>query len=152
VQVVTPVGPPPPLSPGRDVSEQAAVAAYFQAVEQLQPGSLGDPEAMAQKVLGGLAKGDASGFDDMVKQTQSARHRLAALAPPLPCASYHLNSLASLDAGLDLLRGLKKAMASPELDAQTINLLERAQSLKARSEALQAQEKSLRQRFGLMKS
>lgn len=136
----------------QDGSERAAVAAYFQTVEQLQPGSMGDPEAMARNVLGGLAKGDSSGFDDLIKQAQLARHRLAAVAPPLPCAGYHLNSIACLDAGLDLMRGLKKAMASSDLDPSTLNLMDRAQAIKARTEALQEQEKALKQRYGLLKS
>ena len=127
------------------------MAAYFQAVENIQPGSNGDPETMAQQVVAGLGKGDTSGFDGMIQQAQVARNRLSAITPPQPCTAYHRESLASLDASLDLMRDMKKALSSPEQDSSVLKIAERANALKTRTEALQLQEKSLKQRFGLMK-
>ncbi len=139
-------GPPIPLGdPAR-----VAVAAYFLALETIQPGSSGDPETMAQQVVAGLGKGDTSGFDAMIQQAQAAKDRLSAIAPPPPCAAYHRESLASLEAGLGLMRAMKRALSSPEQDMQMSNLTDQANALKARSEALQRHEKALRERFGLM--
>lgn len=143
---VLPIALIPPSGP-----ERAAVAAYFQTVENIQPGSSGDPESTARQVVTGLSKGDTSGFDGMIQQAQVARNRLSAITPPQPCAAYHRESLESLDAGLDLMRDMKKDLSSPGQEASAINLAERANALKARTEALQLQEKSLKQRFGLMK-
>ena len=143
---VLPITLIPPSGP-----ERAAVAAYFQTVENIQPGSSGDPESMARQVVAGLSKGDTSGFDGMIQQAQVARNRLSAITPPQPCAAYHRESLESLDVGLDLMRDMKKDLSSPGQEASAINLAERANALKARTEALQLQEKALKQRFGLMK-
>ncbi len=131
---------------------RAAVAAYFKAVEYMQPASQGgNPESMAQEVVAGLGKGDMSGFDDMIKQAQETRRRLSGIAPPQPCTAYHRESLASLDAGLDLMKAMQKALSSSGQESQVLNLADQANALKARSEALQLQEKTLKQRYGLMK-
>jgi hypothetical protein len=128
-------------------STRAAVAAYLQTVQNIQPEASGDPEAMAQRVVMGLGKGDTSGFDGMIQQAQTARSRLSAITPPQPCAAYHKESLASLDAGLDLMHTMKKALSSPESGTQLLDLADRANALKVRSEALQLQEKALKQRY-----
>lgn len=132
-------------------STSASVAAYFQAAENSQPSSNGDPESIARQVLAGLSKGDMSGFDGMIQQTHESRSRLSMLVPPQPCAAYHRESLASLDAGLDMMRAMKKALSSPGQDAQLMDLAGQANALKARADALQLQEKALKQRYGLMK-
>lgn len=136
----------PPGDPAR-----ASVAAYFQAVEAIQPASSGDPETMAQQVMAGLGKGDMSGFDGMIQQAKAMRNRLSTIMPPQPCAAYHRESLASLDAGLDLMRDMKQALSTPGQDDAAIQLADRANALKARTDALQLQEHALKQRFGLMK-
>jgi len=137
---------PSPNDPAR-----AAVAAYFQTVEAIQPGLSGDPETMAQQVVAGLGKGDTSGFDEMIQQAQVARKRLSLIAPPQPCIAYHRDSLASLDAGLDMMQVMKKAFSSSDQETSMLDLTDRANALKARSEALQLQEKALKQRYGLTK-
>lgn len=156
--VMQPVPPGPPAPSAPQVSgpsfplvepARAAVAAYFQAVENIQPGSGGDPETMAQQIVAGLGKGDMTGFDGMIQQAQAARDRLSAITPPQPCAAYHRESLASLGEGLELMRALKKAISSAEPDSPVLSLADRANALKVRSEALQRQEKALKQRFGL---
>ena len=130
---------------------RAAVAAYFQAVDNLQPEASGDPETIAQQTLAGLGKGDMSGFDRMIQQTQTARSRLSAISAPPPCAAYHRESLASLDAGLDLMQTMRTALSSSGQAASLTDLTDRANALKARSEALQDKEKVLKQRYGLLK-
>ena len=133
---------PPASDPAR-----AAVAAYFQALEHLQPEVAGDPTALAQQILADLARGDSSGFEGMIRKAESARDRLAAIVPPAPCAEHHRESLACMEASLALTRGLRKALSSP--DALPRDFADRASALKARTEALQRQEKALKERFGL---
>jgi len=142
---------PSGIAPPHNDSGHSSVAAYFQAVEAMQPKSTGDPETMAQQVVAGLGKGDTSGFDEMIQQAQEARNRLSSIVPPQPCGAYHRESLESLDAGLDLMREMKKALSSPEQESSMLNLADRANALKARSEGLQLQEKALKRRYGLMK-
>lgn len=145
--------PPPQAQPTRgseaEASARGPVAAYFRAVENLQPGALGDPEAMAQQVVEGLAKGDTSGLDAMIQRAQAARTRMAGLAPPAPCAEYHRSSLASLDEGLEVMRAMKASLSGGGDSSQLTALAERANGLKARSEAVQRMEQALKQRFGV---
>jgi hypothetical protein len=122
------------------------VAAYFRAVEQIQPQQSGSPDAVAQQLVAGFAKGDTAGFDDLLRQAQATRDRMAALTPPSPCADYHRESLATLDGGLELMRGIRQAV-SGAAGTQTLDLAAAANALKARSEALQEQEKALKQRY-----
>ena len=148
-----PIGQPPPPAPpptGPDEGRQRIpVAAYFAAMDRIQPGGFGGgPEAEAQAIMGSLAKGDSSGFDGLIQQAESARASMAALLPPPPCAAYHHECLADLDEGLSLMRALKAAMASSS-DAQLPDLSARANALKTRSDALEREEQALRQRFGL---
>jgi hypothetical protein len=148
-----PLGTPAPATSGSATaatdSLRAEVGSYFQAVERIHPASGGDPEALAQQVVAGLGKGDMTGFEALIQEAQAARNRLSALTPPQPCAAYHRESLASLDAGLDLMRAMKKALSSSE--PGSLDLESQANALKARSEALQLQEKALKQRFALVK-
>lgn len=138
----------PPISPSD--ATRASVAAYFQAVEAIQPAASGDPETVAQQVLAGLGKGDMSGFESMIQQAQATRDHLSTLTPPQPCAAYHRDSLASLDAGLALMRDMKRALSSAGQDTAASNLADRANALKARTDALQLQEHALKQRYGLL--
>jgi hypothetical protein len=127
---------------------RSSVAAYFDAIDHIQPGQMsGDPESMAQGIMGGLAKGDSSAFEGMIQQAESARAHLASILPPQPCATYHRESLASLDAGLALMRSLKAAMASQSGDVQLSPLASQADSLRKRSEELQREEQALRRLY-----
>jgi hypothetical protein len=123
------------------------VAAYFHTVESLQPETGGNPEAAALQATLGLGSGDTSGIDGLIRQALDTRNRLAALAPPQPCAAYHQELLASLDEGLGLMRAIKQMVTSTDPTAQAAQLTDRANALKARSETLKSMEKSLKQRY-----
>jgi len=138
------LGAPTPADPAR-----AAVAAYFRTLETLQPEVAGEPSALAQQILADLARGDSSGFDGIIRKAEAARDRLAAVLPPAPCAEHHRESLACMEASLALTRGLRKALSSSSPDALPLDFSDRAGALKARTEALQRQEKALKERFGL---
>ena len=144
-----PAAPAPPAAvPPANHAERDAVAAYFKAVDRLQPEQKGDPESVAQQIAAGVSKGDTSGLDGMDQQARAARSRMASLTPPPSCAAFHQESLALMDAGQELMLGLKKAMATPDA-AQMGELSDRANALKARTEALRAQEAAIRRQFGL---
>ena len=133
---------PPAASPVR-----TAVIAYFKAVDAIHPEGSGDPDTVAQEVAGGLAKGDTSGIDRMLQQSEATRARLQAITPPAVCAAYHQSLLASLDDGMDMLRLITRATSSSAPSTSTSDLTDRANAMKARSEALQLQEKKLRQQY-----
>lgn len=149
-----PAGPPaeilaPPGNPDPRDPQRPAVQAYFQALDRIAPGQLaGEPQALAQEMVAGLGRGDASGFDRMVAQAEEARGRLAALQPPAPCAAFHQESLALLDENLTLLKGVKRALESRDTESSLGPLLARAQAVQARSEALERADKALRARYG----
>jgi type IV secretory pathway VirB10-like protein len=140
--------PQPPASTRSGAPVREAVAAYFHAVDQIQPGQLGgDPETLARGILGGLVKGDATGFDGLIRQTEEARANLAALTPPAPCAGYHQASLAVLADSLAMLRTVKDSLQGNGAPAADVTA--QAGRLRTRTEALQAQEQGLRRQFGL---
>ncbi|MEO8585554.1 MAG: hypothetical protein ABI584_05295 [Acidobacteriota bacterium] len=130
--------------------ERAAVAAYFDAVERIQAGAAnGDPNGIAQEMAAALANGDTSALDKMIRETEAAKTRLAAIPPPAPCAAHYRESVGSLDDALEVLRSLKAAMESSEPVAQLANVTTRATALRSRAEALQKEELALRERYGL---
>ncbi|MBK9063910.1 MAG: hypothetical protein IPL89_12060 [Acidobacteria bacterium] len=137
---------------GGDISMRAAVAAYFFAVERIQVGSMtGNAESVGQEMAAALANGDTSSLEKMIRETESARARLAALSPPAPCVAHHRESVASLDDALEVLRSLKAAMESPEPIGQLANVTTRAQALRSRAEVLQKEERAIKERYGLMR-
>lgn len=129
---------------------RAEVAAYLEAVDRVHPGEMsGGAEDLANEMAVALAKGDSSGLDDLIRQSEAARERLAALAAPASCAAHHRESLASLDEGLEVLRSLKAAMESPDPASRLADVAARATSLRSRAEALRKEEQDLRRRYGL---
>lgn len=141
-----------PPGPAASDPERGAVAAYLEAVDRIQPGQAsGDPQSVANEMAAALARGDASGLDGMIRDAEAARGRLAALAPPAPCAAHHRESLGSLDDALGMLRSLKTAMESTDPVAQLAGIANRAAKVRSRAEALQNEELALRRRYGLVR-
>ena len=125
-----------------------SVAAYLAAIDRIQPEQSGDPTEVANKVVEALGKGDTSGLDNLIRQFESAHSRLESLGTPAPCVAHHRASLASLEEGLVMLRSVKKAVAAS--DASGLTALDvQASGLRSRAGALEAEEKSLRQRYSL---
>jgi hypothetical protein len=131
-------------------AERASVAAYFDVVDHIQAGAMsGEAEGVANAMAAALAKGDTSGLDKMIRETEAAKVRLAAVAPPAPCAAHHRESLASLDDAMEVLRSLKTAMESSEPATQLASVSARATALRSRADALQKEELAVRERYGL---
>jgi hypothetical protein len=136
--------------PAPSEPERAAVRAYFAALDDLAPGQLaGDPESLARELVAGLARGDTSGFEQLIGQAEVGRRKLAGLQPPQPCAAHHRTSLADMDESLAVMRTMKKALEGAESESSLSALGLRANALRVRAEALQREEQLLRQRFGL---
>jgi hypothetical protein len=104
----------------------------------------GEAEGVANEMAAALAKGDTSGLDRMIRETEAAKERLAALTPPASCAAHHRGSLGSLDDAREILRSLKTAMESPEPAAQLPGVAARATALRSRVDVLQREEVALR--------
>jgi type IV secretory pathway VirB10-like protein len=129
---------------------RASVAAYFDTVDHIQPEAMsGEAEGVANQMAAALANGDTSGLDKMIRETEAAKERLAAVTPPAPCAVHYRESVGSLDDALDVLRSLKSAMESPEPAAQLASVATRATALRSRADVLEKEELALRQRYGL---
>ena len=129
---------------------RAAVAAYFDAVERSQVGAMsGEAESVAREMAAALTSGDTSSLDKLIRETEAAKARLAAVTPPAPCATHYRESLGSLDDALEVLRSLKTAMESPDPVVQLPNVSIRATALQSRASLLQKEEMALRERYGL---
>ena len=152
----------PPASPGMPAPAAAngpaetadpartAVASYLDTVEHLQPGRASDsPESLGNEMAAALAKGDTSGLDRTIRDTEAARQKLAAVVPPFNCSAHYRESLGSLDDALSMLRSLKAAVESPEPAARLAAVGTQAGALRTRAESLQREEAALRQRYGL---
>ncbi len=131
-------------------AERAAVEAYFDAIDRIQPTAMnGDAEGVAGGIASALANGDTSGLDGMIRDTEVAKASLAAVSPPPPCAVHHRESLGSLDDALQVLRSLKAAMESPDAAGALAAVATRGNALRSRAEALKREEGTLRDRYGL---
>ncbi|MBL8111968.1 MAG: hypothetical protein JNK60_03725 [Acidobacteria bacterium] len=142
---------PPPAARGDASVEttRAEVARYLDAVDNLGAGKIGEGEGVANEMAAALVRGDTSGLDRMIRDTEGARAKLAALVPPSVCATHHRESLGSIDDALEMLGALKTAMQSPDPAVQLASVAGRATELRTRAEAVQREEQSLRQRYGI---
>ena len=140
---------PAPIGSASD-PERAAVGAYLEALDRIRPAAIdGDAESVASSLATALASGDASGLEKLIRETEDARARLLSVAPPPACAAHHRESLGSLDDALEMLRGMKEAMASPEPATALATVAAKATALRSRAEALQREDRALRERYGV---
>ncbi len=131
-------------------AERAAVAAYFDAIDHIQPTAMnGDAEGVAGGIASALANGDTSSLDKMIRETEAAKASLAAVATPPPCAVHHRESLGSLDDALEVLRSLKAAMGGSDPSGALAAVSARGNALRTRADALKREEETLRGRYGL---
>lgn len=139
----------PELAPPADDPERAAVAAYLDAVDAIQASGLaGSPESAANEMAVALAQGDGSGLDGLVRETEEARRRLLAISPPATCTAHHRETVASFDDALAMLRALRDASDSTDPSASLSAVVAQATALRTRAEALQREDRRLRERTG----
>lgn len=132
-------------------SEREAVAAYFGQVERLESSfrSWSDPQQLAMQLVQQGAQGDRRGLDELLASARQARQALGEVAVPPPCREHHAESLALMDAAVDLLGRLGPALAGQDFSALQ-SLATAAQDLESRTKRLQALDADLRQRYGLL--
>lgn len=136
---------------GSPDQHRSAVAAYFRALDQIQPEQFsGDAQSMAQEMAAAMAKGDTSGLDKLLKQAQATKGRLTSISVPPPCAHHHRESLNSLEDGLSLLQSIKQALGNSDPGA-LMSMATQATAMKKRAEALQGEEQRLREFYGVGK-
>ena len=141
---------PDPTAPAPADPERAAVSAYLATIDRIQPAEIGgSAESAANELAMALAKGDTSGLDTMIRDTEAAKRQLAAVAPPPQCAAHYRECAGSLDDGLEMLRALRDALASPDPTSALLGVSARATGLRERAEALQREDAALRRRYGL---
>ncbi len=148
--------PQPPAAPSTphaaappvDAEEKRRVAQYFHDVDRLLDIDVDNPEASAQAMINGAAAGDTSGLDKLVQQARDAERNARALTPPAPCAAYHKKLLALLADSREMAQSLARGFQSGDLSSLT-SMLGRANSQKARQEALARDEKELKHRYGM---
>ena len=140
----------PPAAPLPEPGDGAAVQAYFMRIDALGGGvMMGDnSQDMAEKLLASAVGGDMSGFDAMIKVADSAATAARATSVPAACAHFHSELLGMIDASVKLMNGLKNAIAKNDTGALTSIALS-ANSIQSRANALAAEEKQIKARFGL---
>ena len=131
-------------------SEREAVAAYFGQVERLETSfrSWSDPQQLAMQLVQQGAQGDRRGLDELLATARQARQAMAEVSPPGPCREHHAESLALMDAAVDLLGRLGPALAGQDFNALQA-VASAGQDLEARTTRLQTLDADLRQRYGL---
>ncbi len=128
---------------------RAGVAAYFDAVDHLQPGELpADGEGFAGEVLRGALAGDASRFNAFLRQAEESRTALLRIAPPPPCREYHRQALALIDDGIAVLKTLSGALAGGDTSGLAGAAMH-AGALQGRMKELQTEEQAIRVAYGV---
>lgn len=133
--------PPAPLGPG---SEKAGVEDYFAEMKRISAGEfVNDPNAFAVELVQAATKGDTSGFDRLIKDSDEMRRAAKDVKPPASCREYHETSLKLLAESRALLVEMRDVIKSGNL-AGLSSLTPKAQALQERAQALEAQEKRIR--------
>jgi len=146
---VTPVvaasAPTPARSPEAD-----AIRSYFQQMDLLAGvNPFGDDSAAAaQQMLASAMGGDSSGFDGLTKVATDAVTKALAIVPPAACAHYHAELVKQLQDSVQMLAGIKAAMAKQDTGA-LMAVASSASSMKSRLDALASEATAIKTKYGL---
>lgn len=143
--------PAPPLATDPPGGPDATSVArdYFASVQAIQTfGPAGDTGEFANKLLVASMNGDSSGFDDLIKVMQDGSARVQAITPPACCVEYHHQLLGMLAESVEMMRGLKAAIAKNDAAALT-SLAASGSSLQTRANALDAEAKRIKKALGI---
>lgn len=150
--VLAPDSAPPP-APGpapagkKPQTEAEAVNEYFLRLAMLQKGPAGlSPQMFAERMVGDIARGDTSQFDEMVKNAESAREEAGRISPPAPCAEIHRKTLALMDDSVRLMHDFRDSLKAQNVaNLQALELA--ARRLMARTRELELMQEAIRQRY-----
>jgi hypothetical protein len=122
---------------------------YFVQMASIQSaGPTGDPMELANKLLASAAGGDASGFNALIKDVDHGIARAQQLHVPAACQEYHQRVIEMLGESGRMLRTLQSSIAHQDTDGLGA-LAASATSLQSRADALNAQARQIRARYGL---
>ncbi len=143
-------GPPARATVTAEPDERAAVASYFAQIAQVEAAvrTWGDPQQLAMQLVQQATQGNRRGLDELAATARQARETLRGVTAPPACLEHHAESLALLDAAVDLLTRLGPALAAQDFTALQA-LTDQGQALETRTKRLQAIEADLRSRYGL---
>jgi hypothetical protein len=140
----------PAVAAPADAVERDSVSRYFRDVESIQQRGKywNDPQALARSLVDQAAKGDGSGFDELLASNRRVRDDLAGVSVPAPCSEHHRVSVALIEESLGLLAQLKGSTLSHDERALTA-LATAAKSIEARAREADALAQAIKRRFGL---
>lgn len=125
-------------------SEKAEVEAYFAKMKSISSGELvQDPGAFAIELVQAATKGDTSGFDRLIKDSDAIHRSAKAVTPPASCREHHATSLELLAESRALLVEMRDAIKSGNISSLS-SMTTKAQALQERAQDLEAQEKRIR--------
>lgn len=152
----SPAGTPRPepartaASPGERDPDRAAVVSYLEAVSAIRAGEAGGPaESAANEMASALVRGDASGLDRIIRETEESQRELLAITPPAACRAHYAETRETLDESIEMLRALRQAALSAEPGPALADVARRAEALRLRAEALKREDEALRRRWGV---
>lgn len=147
VRIATPALPT--TAPAAEADPAIEVRNYFVQMASIQSaGPTGDPTEMANKLLASAASGDPSGFTALIKDVDGGIARAQQVHVPSGCQEYHQKTLELLAESGRMLRTLQSSIARQDTDGLGA-LAASATSLQTRADALTAQARQIRARYGL---
>jgi hypothetical protein len=148
--------PPAPSAPAvsantlTDAALGEAVARYFGEMEAIERQAKGrnDPQELAQRILSQATADDSSGFDELIRTSESLQRQISALIPPPPCQEHHQKTLAVIGESSAMLRRLRDAVLNRDMSALALFGSE-GQVLEQRTREVDALAASIKRRYGL---
>jgi hypothetical protein len=150
-RAAAPVATPalPTTAPAIEADPAIEVRDYFVQMASIQSaGPTGDPMELANKLLASAAGGDSSGFHALIKDVDNGIARAQQVHVPAACQEYHQRVLEMLGESGRMLRTLQSSLARQDTDGLGA-LAASATSLQSRADALNAQARQIRARYGL---
>jgi len=139
----------PTTAPAIEADPAIEVRDYFVQMASIQSaGPTGDPMELANKLLASAAGGDSSGFSALIKDVDNGIARARQVHVPAACQDYHQRVLEMLGESGRMLRTLQSSIARQDTDGLGA-LAASATSLQSRADALNAQARQIRARYGL---
>jgi len=151
--VLAPVAPPSvavaarspsPKAAVRENTEAAEIQRYFAVLDNVVPGTSNhDRRGFAKSIVSSGMSGDFSDFDDLSRNLEVAREKLARLNPPASCIAFHEHATELVSSSIEFMKSIRQAMRSPtnapiqDIEARANDMQRRAYELSDEADALQ---------------